>query len=424
MKLAGLDAKVTPMQTDFYVRELQTEAEIIDFLRLADIAFSPEGKTEPTIEPWMEHLTTSPDVLAGSVRGAFAVSTDEVLGGYVLYRRQLCVGSARLPTGCIGGVVTAPEYRNRGIASALMDDSVDYAQQHGVALLLLTGIPNFYHRWGFVAVREESEVHLERKSIRKLTPPTDIEVRPATEADAEALLSLYHQHFLPYVGSFERSLRTQRLLLRHDLLGAQYSVACDTTGAVQGYLLLKKEKQTQVEVAANNWPALSALLCAHEHMTGDTADERLTWSLPLDSPIFYHLMERIPARSERWHHFNCDWMARPGHVETLVHALLPVWTERLRQTACLWQGNLILTVETMRVPLTISGDGVTLCTEAVDTSPEVKLTAKAITQLCFGFRPVSWFASQLDQQIPNEVQPVLETFFPPLSVWVAGSDYF
>ncbi len=410
---------------NFHIRELTTEAELVAFIRIADLAFSDEEKSEPEIDSWLAYLTTSPDVLAGSVRGAFDNNTGEVLGGYVLHRRQLCIGSARLPTGCIGGVVTAPNQRKRGIASALMRDAIDYAQHDKLALLFLTGIPHFYDRFGYVAVREEVELHLEREAIRTLTPSAGLEVRPARPDDAAAWLTLYQTHFQPYVGSFERDLLSQRQQLDHALFNSHYnhSVACDGTGRVRGYLLLKQKDYAQVEIAADDWPAIAALLSFHERLVASDTTH-LTWRLPLDSPIFYHLMERIPARSERWHHFSGDWMARPGHVETLVRSLLPAWTERLHRAMYPWQGNLILWVDTLRLPLTISTHGVTLGTQIVEDCVDIRVTAKALTQLCFGFRPVSWFASQPDHQIPPQVQPLLEILFPPLAAWVAGSDYF
>ena len=59
------------------------------------------------------------------------------------------VGTARLLTGCIGAVVTYPDHRHLGVATALMHDALAYAQSHHYALLLLDGIPKFYYRYGY-----------------------------------------------------------------------------------------------------------------------------------------------------------------------------------------------------------------------------------------------------------------------------------
>ncbi len=61
-----------------------------------------------------------------------------------MYERQLCMGAARVSTGCIGTVVTSTQHRKQGIASALMQDAIEFARQHNHTLLLLDGIPNFY----------------------------------------------------------------------------------------------------------------------------------------------------------------------------------------------------------------------------------------------------------------------------------------
>lgn len=90
------------------------------------------------------------------------------LGGYRIYERVLRVGSARLVTGCIGGVYTRPEVRNQGVATALMHDAIAYVQAHEYPLLLLNGIPKFYHRYGFCDVYDLSTQELDRQTVLAL----------------------------------------------------------------------------------------------------------------------------------------------------------------------------------------------------------------------------------------------------------------
>jgi GNAT superfamily N-acetyltransferase len=81
------------------------------------------------------------------------------VGGYILLERWLCVGSARLRTGCISGVVTHPDYRHQGIATALMLDAINYAHSQQYAFLFLQSLPNFYYQFSYIDVLEDMPKH-------------------------------------------------------------------------------------------------------------------------------------------------------------------------------------------------------------------------------------------------------------------------
>ncbi|GHO62483.1 hypothetical protein KSC_013750 [Ktedonobacter sp. SOSP1-52] len=73
-------------------------------------SFSPDPLPEDTASRLLHRLTTLPGYRQEQVRSAYR--DDKQLGGYRIYERVLRVGSARLVTGCIGGVYTRPEIRN------------------------------------------------------------------------------------------------------------------------------------------------------------------------------------------------------------------------------------------------------------------------------------------------------------------------
>src|SRR5258707_1699845 len=120
------------------VRPLASTAEYTLYYRLGNTAFFPEPSEEDA-QNWQNTSLQSPDFRAERVRGA--LREGQLLGGYGLYGRALRMGVARISTGCIGAVVTAPEARQQGVARALMQDSLAFAREHNHALLLLDGIP-------------------------------------------------------------------------------------------------------------------------------------------------------------------------------------------------------------------------------------------------------------------------------------------
>lgn len=62
------------------------------------------------------------------------------------------------PEGDIANVATAPEHRRRGVASALLEDIIDFAKKRGITSLMLevrtsnAGAVALYKKYGFVKV--------------------------------------------------------------------------------------------------------------------------------------------------------------------------------------------------------------------------------------------------------------------------------
>ncbi len=108
------------LSPDFIIRSLQISTEIEEFFRLNAQVFRSDENTDIVANQRYRFITEDPDFRPSQLRGAYLGKT--YVGGYILLERWLCLGAARLYTGCIGGVVTHPGYRHQGIASALMPD--------------------------------------------------------------------------------------------------------------------------------------------------------------------------------------------------------------------------------------------------------------------------------------------------------------
>lgn len=70
-----------------------------------------------------------------------------------IYRREIIWGSATALMGGIGDVVTHPDYRGQGHATAVMQDAITYMERAGFELgVLFTGINDYYARRGWTTV--------------------------------------------------------------------------------------------------------------------------------------------------------------------------------------------------------------------------------------------------------------------------------
>ena len=125
---------------DFTIRSLETPEEFDSYFRLNAQTFRPDEDTALVAARRRRFIMGDPDFQVSHLHGAFLGEVH--VGSYRMQERWLYVGSSRVRVGCIGGVVTRPEYRHQGIASALMLDALTLARQHHYGLFLLpaTGV--------------------------------------------------------------------------------------------------------------------------------------------------------------------------------------------------------------------------------------------------------------------------------------------
>src|SRR5579863_1649511 len=413
-------------------------------------SFSPDPLPEDTANRLLHWLTTLPGYRQEQVRSAYR--NGEQIGGYRIYERQLCVGTARLATGCIGGVYTRAEARNQGVATALMHDAIAYAEAHEYALLLLDGIPKFYYRFGYCDVYDFTANELDRQAVLAL-PESPYTVRLATLDDAESLLALYQRQFGPYTGSFAYSLEQQAHWLHHIEL-EKLLLAINAADQVCGYLFLAVEQArgpfflagTQVwELAVDDWLAAVALLQHHARQVNDRESQAypgtFLCSAPPTSPVSGWIAEHLEVvdisswdspilgwavREQTFRHRSAGWMARLVNLPALTRAMLPEWQARWHRSLAHWSGDVTLVVGDKAFTLRIAGTNLQLLDSPDNTANALLLTPQAFTQVVFGYASIVRVLQQREDVRPlsDDVATVLSILFPTGQTWIPSSDWF
>ena len=416
------------------VRPLASEAERERYYLLADQAFNSEP-SEADAHEWAAFTRSLEEYDPTMERGAFRDET--LLGGYVIFPRQVRIGNALVPTGCIASVVTDPDQRLGGVATTFLHDADAFARQRGDALILLDGIPHFYHHFDYIKVTDASEVVLARAALADL-PLSDVVVRPATQADVSALHALYHVAYRATTGSFARTERQQSEKLTRRIENPPF-VAVQPDGTFSGYLSTREDapRNRAFEVIATDAATISALLRFHHDLA---PEEDLEWILPLHTPLYYWLHDHltipgyerhtdprfISAVTTRISHQNdTAWMAKIADLGALQTALLPEWQRRWAAAQPGWRGTLAITVGdqgTVTFTADAQGIGLGVATPAPDLA--VRVTAGQFTQLVFGYRPVAWLAEQIDAEGSAAALPLLNVLFPMSWPLIPSSDGF
>jgi predicted acetyltransferase len=403
------------MPSNLIIRPASTDAEHDQFHRLGTLVFNPKADIETHARDGRRATERDPWFHADQVRCAFR--GEQLVGGYMLYRRPIYVGTGVLQAACIGVVCTHPDFRMQGVATALMRDAISYAEQRRYSLLVLDGIADFYNRFGFIDVFDMTRHAVPRQHALALSVPAGYRVRPAQIDDVDATLHLYEQIFGRYSGRFARTPEWQRSMLTARL--PMTTVVLNPAGIVSGYLVLSwsADRANAVEVLAHDWASGLALLHHHAQLLSDAPAAELIWPLPPDSELAYDLADHLHMTSRTIHHPTEGWQARPAHLPTLLDHVRFLWMQRRSDIRGDWRCLLRLSVEDTQIllepPAIPAPDPV-----------DIRMTPQALVQLLFGYRPVRRLASMGAIQAPEAALPALEALFPPDNMWIAGGDAF
>jgi hypothetical protein len=305
------------------------------------------------------------------------------------------------------------------VASALMHDAETLAHSLGIGLLLLHGIGNFYHRFGYTNIANLVVHQIERDAVLAL-PSAGCLVRHATIADTDALLALYQRHQYCFI----RTPALQAARLRGWIDGNRAPLlAVDASGVVCGYLLppYSDELLKVPEVAADTWDAAAALLQWHAQQQPSAETGPLRWVMAQQSPTYYLLAEHVRVVSQIESIPNAEWMGRIASLPVLMQSLLLAWQRHGDHPDALrWVIDDTTTDLSYRDrQLAIEPAGTHTA-----TTTTIRVGQASLARMLFRYRTVAWEARQPGNTIPPQLIPYLERLFAANALFVPESDGF
>jgi GNAT superfamily N-acetyltransferase len=421
------------------IRQPANNEEIAAHFRWDYITFRHEDNPE-RIAQEQHAVMGTPGFSVKQMRSVFL--DGEMVGGCMIFERELRIGGARVLVGCVSGVFTRPEYRLLHIATLLMQDTIAFARARNYALLLLDGIPKFYYRYGYTDIFDVSLQNVLRDALLAL-PASSYTVRPATVTDAEQILALYNRQYGAYSGSFVRDVELQLHCVQYRF-GREnpWWLAIDADNQPRGYLVLDPDAQqraTALELAVDDWEATVALLQYHARLLDAAAPEVLRYFLPGNAPVTEWLVDHLDVPdtivsqqpSLRWSVLDqtyryryAAWMARIVHLGQLVQAMLPEWQARWQRSLAHWTGDIALAIGEDTIALHIEGRHLQLLERANAACKIISMTPQAFVQVLFGYRSIVYALQQSGQSLESELCTVLTILFPAGNTWIARSDWF
>ena len=235
--------------------------------------------------------------------------------------------------GGIANVVVRSQHRGKGYASRLMREAVSYMERERYAVSILFGIPDFYHRFGYVPVTPEYSVSVAVRDIERLTATTA--VRPACPEDHAGLLDLYTRVNARRSGAVRRT-RVFYEALDDEVWWGHPSrmLVTGEAGHPTGYVLLEGDPASlsvlDVIVPAEHVATAGVSLIT---WLGQEAlarrRERLRLPLPPDEPLA-GLLRGIGCKVETTYPANYGGMGRIVNLAALAAAIEPGIADHIR----------------------------------------------------------------------------------------------
>jgi predicted acetyltransferase len=181
------------------------EEELEEVSHLVELGYLRREHPYPNAGEELRQQTTEPGSQLENHR--IVEREGQIVAHAITVFHEITYGSACVPAGSVGSVVSHPDYRGRHLGQKVMVGIVDYMKEKGCCMAFLgTGSPGFYRKLGWEFVGLEEIFTLKPASFDKL------EVRNFEPGDLEKIKSLYAERIEGKFGYIIRdNERWQRL---------------------------------------------------------------------------------------------------------------------------------------------------------------------------------------------------------------------
>ena len=281
---------------------------------------------------------------------------DQIAAHLRLARQTIQVGAATLPAARFMDLATAPEYRSRGLATALLAAGERAAAERGVLVgLTRTRAAELFARQGWtvcgrhifstaspqavlaeLASAASSEEHRDQSSVLPCSPPESIQVRPLRRVELRGVVRLYERHIAGQSGWPVRGEPYWEWLLARGACDQVYvaSSGPETTDfaklldSIVGYICVRRSRIVELVVTGGRHDVARRLV---ERVCAD-AREQDGWSMRCDAPTddpLIDLFRRAGGRVTVTQEVNGElFMAKLLDPLAVLREMTPVFAAR------------------------------------------------------------------------------------------------
>lgn len=349
-----------------------------------------------------------------------ALYNGELAGALRLHTDTIRLGEARLKMGGFAWVSTNARHRHKGVARALISDTLEYMRGHGYHVAMLFGIPNFYHRFGFVTTLADYAVVVDTLEACR-EKPANGRTRTVKPGDIKTVQKIHSDGEKDVACSLVRT--AAHMTNRWDWW-KDAQVVMNAKGRVEGYYLarIRKRAYEVIEVGAENAGAANEIVahCGREAMREGLGQIRFL--VPAAHPFAHRLLLRDSTHEMKVVHGEGGMMAFVNLPECLEN-VIPEWESELERLS-LHAGRTEVTLVVDRQPYRVRANY-----GAFDITPQagknkVGMTSAELMHLLTGYRHLPEFLDSTRRIIDADGHTLLSALFPKRDSYVWALDRF
>ncbi|MCA1900826.1 MAG: GNAT family N-acetyltransferase [Candidatus Hydrogenedens sp.] len=346
----------------------------------------------------------------GKVISALRITTDIIR-----------IGEARLKIGGIGWVSTDGHFRNKGIASKVIQNAVQYMKVNSYHLSMLFGIPNFYHRFGFATTLPEYYASITTREVLSIQPIPH-KVRKMKPSDISSIRKIHDENDEDIACSL---IRTQAHFAVKWREWEQGKTVLDLNGKILGYFLLRINHDNILlvqEIGSIDVEASKAVLYA----IGKLAEKERLGIIQIASPPCHPttrlLINHYSVHETHYKRNEGGMMAIINEEETL-ECMIPEWEKRIQQKTFIHQDDEV-TLLILGVPYCIHFRKGSISIIKKSGKNKVSMDKGEFVQLLAGYTYISDILERKRFSISTDARNFLFTIFPKRFPYVWQMDRF
>lgn len=180
--------------------------EFAQAIRLVNYVFRGSSNRPSNMEKWYPLLFNDDNL--ENMRIIW--QDDRPVSHLAISESEIAIYGCKTKIGSIGAVCTHPEYRKRGFASLLLEDSMKKMDKDGVDIVLVSGGRNLYKRAGCVEAGRVHKFRISGSDLKRLNT-RKVKVFPYQERNLKNIVGVYQKEavrFLRPLEDFKRILTT------------------------------------------------------------------------------------------------------------------------------------------------------------------------------------------------------------------------
>ena len=333
-------------------------------------------------------------------------------------------GPAIVKLAGIGDVLTHPNLRGNGYSRILMEDSLHYMKENNYPLTMLYGIPNYYHKFGYIESIKNYKLFLTVEKIDK--QESNFQTRKWQTSDVPQMLKLYKENCENSILTVDRN----EVYLKRIICESKRIILILENDEIVGYAQVFDDiaKRFVVNEAITSGYEISKALAFEIQKKAPRSSPNIEVRMSPQMPFVQHLQHMGTEMFVKSHgEGEGNAMLAIIDLYLLMNDLISLFNKRL-QSSEFYNSNLYVALATEKEKLNISIEqGVVQKIEKTNSNDHYSLEVnhRYFVRNIVGYWTIQELLSLTDVKVGNKKSlRLFDVLFPKQEPFMLPLDYF